>query len=91
MGVDFDRMIAGSCPGPGLMAKLQKCHQCRDREVLDDPSNTKESFSELPVWSPLAVCNRRNGGSKNDYSKGHFCNRRLIWSPAIRAIASHDQ
>ncbi len=26
------------------MAKIQKCHQCRDREVLDDPSNTKESF-----------------------------------------------
>jgi hypothetical protein len=31
LGVDFDEMIAGSCPRPGLMVKLQKCHQCRDR------------------------------------------------------------
>jgi hypothetical protein len=28
---DLDKMIAGCSPGPRLMAKLRKCHQCRDR------------------------------------------------------------
>jgi len=46
MGVDFDEMIAGSCPGPRLMGKLRKCHQCRDRELLDDPSSLTSLYKD---------------------------------------------
>jgi len=31
LGFDFDEMIAGFWPGPGLMGKLRKCHELRDR------------------------------------------------------------
>ena len=52
MGAGFDGMIAGFCPRPGLMVKLRKCHELRDREVLDDPSNTKESFPSCRYGHP---------------------------------------
>jgi hypothetical protein len=41
-GVDFDGMTAGSCPGPGLMAKLQKCHKFSDY----DEDRRKAGLSE---------------------------------------------
>ena len=63
LGAGFDGMIAGFWPGPGLMGELQKCHQCRDREVLDDPSNTKQSFPRCRyVYTWLFAIDATAGG-----------------------------
>jgi hypothetical protein len=87
MNADLDKIIAGS----SLMAKLQKCHQCCDRELLDYPLNAKESFPSCRYGHPWLFAIGATPVQRSIIQNGPFCNRRFIWSSAIWAVALHNQ